>query len=411
MTTHTPIEPKQRIEILDILRGFALLGIIFNNMLYFSGYSFMPFENLKQIIAFQLNEKIYDFLDIIVTAKFYTLFSILFAVGFYIQFNKYKNDSTNFLKTYRRRIFILFIIGLIHSLIWYGDILLTYSIIAFILILFRNVKTKNLFRWSLFFILLPLLIDLAFLPFSPSLDTISPENTASVAHVQYPDMTAEVVINTFQNGSVAEIFFLNIHNIAWKYLSYIPSGRLFTILGIFLLGYYLASIDFFIKKTKSTFLLISSLFIGLLTTISAKLLGGSSLQFPPTFSNILYKLLLVAGQIFMCTFYITSIFKILQTSIGKRALKQLIPMGRMALSNYLFQTIIMIIVFYNFGFNLIGRLGLFPITGIAILILVLQIIFSNIWLRHYRFGPFEWIWRSLTYKKRIKIKCENSDTN
>jgi len=75
MTTLTPIEPKQRIEILDILRGFALLGIIFNNMLYFSGYSFMPFDNLKQIIDFQLNEKIYYFLDIIITAKFlYTIF-------------------------------------------------------------------------------------------------------------------------------------------------------------------------------------------------------------------------------------------------------------------------------------------------------------------------------------------------
>ena len=237
MTTLTPIDPKQRIEILDILRGFALLGIIFNNMLYFSGYSFMPFDNLKQIIDFQLNEKIYYFLDIIITAKFYTLFSILFAVGFYIQFNKSKNDLTNFLKTYRRRIFILFVIGLIHSLIWYGDILLTYSIMAFILILFRNTKPENLFRWSLFFILFPLLIDLAILPFCQSLETISHENTA-VAHVQYPDMTAVAVINTFQNGSIAELFFLNIHNVAWKYLSYFPSGRLFTILGIFLFGYY-----------------------------------------------------------------------------------------------------------------------------------------------------------------------------
>ena len=113
----------------------------------------------------------------------------------------------------------------------------------------------------------------------------------------------------------------------------------------------------------------------------------------------------------MCIFYITSIFKILQTSIGKRALKHLIPMGRMALSNYLFQTIIMIIVFYNFGYNLIGRMGLIPITGIALLILALQIFLSNIWLSHYRFGPFEWIWRSLTYKKWIKIRYENSETN
>jgi uncharacterized protein len=81
-------------------------------------------------------------------------------------------------------------------------------------------------------------------------------------------------------------------------------------------------------------------------------------------------------------------------------------MGRMALSNYLFQTIIMIVIFYNFGFNLFGKIGLIPTTGIAMLILVLQIIFSNIWLRHFRFGPFEWLWRSLTYKKRIKIRYD-----
>lgn len=402
MTTLSPIEPKQRIEILDILRGFALLGIIFNNMLYFSGYNFMPFDNLKQITNFQLNEKIYYFLDIIITGKFYTLFSILFAVGFYLQFSKHTNDSTDFLKTYRRRIFILLIIGLIHSLIWYGDILLTYAIIAFILILFRNVKPKNLIRWSLFFILLPLFIDFTLLSLFQAPGTINTENTANVAHVFYPDMTPEAVINTFQNGTISELFLLNIHHIIWKYLGFIPSGRLFIILGIFLLGYYLAATGFFKRKTKSNLLLISSLIIGLLASISAKLLGGNVYQFPPTLPNILYKFLLTVGQIFMCIFYVTSIFKIAQISTGKSVLKYLKPLGRMALTNYLFQTIIMLIIFYNFGFNLIGRIGLIPITGIAILILLFQIILSNIWLRHFRFGPFEWLWRSLTYKKWIK---------
>lgn len=407
MITIKPIEPKQRIEILDILRGFALLGIIFNNMLYFSGYVFMPFENIKQITNFLLNEKIYYLFDIIITAKFYTLFSILFAVGFYIQFEKYKNDSHNFLKTYRRRIFILLIIGLIHCLIWFGDILFIYAIYAFILILFRNIKSKNLFRWSLFFILLPLFIDFALLPLNQTTNAINYQHVEPIVHVSYPDMTTEAVINTFQNGTVGEIFTLNIHNLIWKFLGYIPSGGYFKFLGIFLLGFYLARIGFFTEKTKTTLLLIISFIIGLMATISAKILGGSSYQFPPTLPNILYKFLLSAGQIFLCFFYITSVFKIVQTSIGKRALKHLIPVGRMALSNYLFQTIIMIIIFYNFGFNLIGKIGLIPVTGIAILILALQIIFSNIWLRHYRFGPFEWIWRSLTYKKRIKIRYDS----
>ena len=135
MTTQKPIDPKNRIEIFDILRGFAILGIIFNNILYLSGYAFIPFDDLRQFPNFQLNENIYQFLDIIITAKFYTLFSILFAVGFYLQFSKHRKDPIDFLRTYRRRLFILLLIGLIHILIWFGDILLIYAMIGFVFIL------------------------------------------------------------------------------------------------------------------------------------------------------------------------------------------------------------------------------------------------------------------------------------
>ena len=404
MKTFTPIEPKQRIEILDILRGFALLGIIFNNMQYLSGYAFTPFDTLKQIINFQFNEDVYHFLDIIITAKFYTLFSFLFATGFYIQLSKHTEDSTDFLKTYRRRLFILLVLGAVHSLIWFGDILFSYAIIGFILILFRNVKSKNLFRWSICILLLPFLIDLVLLPFFQTPATISFNTTTSMVHVNYPDMTPEAVINTYQNGSVADIFLLNFHNLVWKYMGYFPSGQYFILFGIFLFGYYLASIGFFTEKSKPIVLLVISLIIGLLATFSARIIGGSLYRWPPTLANILFKFLLLIGQIFMCISYITCIYKIVQTSIGKRILKYLIPMGRMALSNYLFQTIIMIVIFFNFGFNLFGRIGLIQTMGIAILILAIQIIFSNIWLKHFRFGPFEWLWRSLTYKKRIKIQ-------
>ena len=79
----------------------------------------------------------------------------------------------------------------------------------------------------------------------------------------------------------------------------------------------------------------------------------------------------------------------------------------MSLSNYLFQTILMIIIFYNFALSMFGKIGLIPTSFIAIGILVLQIVFSNIWLRYFKFGPFEWLWRSLTYKKRIKILNDN----
>ncbi len=404
MTITESIEPKQRIQILDILRGFALIGIIFNNMEYFSGYAYMPFDDLKQVTNFELDEKLYSFLDFIITAKFFTLFSILFAVGFYIQNNKYKEDSVNFLKTYRRRIFFLFIIGLVHSLIWSGDILFLYAIVAIILILFRNVKPANLIRWSVFFLLLPFLFDFVlffFLQTPIAVVTVSPE---TLAHTSYPDMTPKAVVEIFQEGSLLEVFKLNIHNLVWKWLSYFPSGRLFTFFGIFLLGYYLASVEFFTKKNNSKSLLISSFLIGVVAAGSAKMLGGSMFKFPSSPANSLYKLLLIISQISLCLFYITSIFEIIKIPVGKKVLNYLIPLGRMALSNYLFQTVFMIIVFYNFGFGLFGQTGLFQTTGIVILLLALQIIFSNIWLKHFRFGPFEWVWRSFTYRKWINIR-------
>jgi uncharacterized protein len=127
-------------------------------------------------------------------------------------------------------------------------------------------------------------------------------------------------------------------------------------------------------------------------------------KFPSTPSNSIYKLLLIISQISLCLFYITSILEIVKIPAGKKILNYLIPLGRMSLSNYLLQTIFMIIVFYNFGFGLFGKIGLFQTMGIVILFLALQIIFSNIWLKHFRFGPFEWAWRSFTYKKWIKIR-------
>ncbi|MBN1790448.1 MAG: hypothetical protein JW830_08130, partial [Bacteroidales bacterium] len=241
MPNISPIEPKQRIEILDILRGVALLGIIFNNILYFSGYSFIPYTKLQQTPTFQLDEKIYLLQEIFVSGKFYTLFCLLFATGFYLQISKNKNNTIDFLKTYRRRLFVLLIIGLIHILIWFGDILFLYALIGFILILFRKTTTRNLFRWALFFLLLPILIDFALMPFFHASDTIAVKNNVSVAHTNYPDMTVEEVFETFKYGTIREIFVLNIHNYIWKWLSYLLSRRFFTVLGIFLLGYYLSA--------------------------------------------------------------------------------------------------------------------------------------------------------------------------
>lgn len=382
--------------------------LYFTICFFFSGYSFIPFNVLEQSPSFHLNETIYNLIHFFIDAKFYTLFSILFAAGFYYQFSKNKTETCSFLKTYHRKTHILLLIGLIHSLIWFGDILLTFALIMYILILFKNVQKKSVLRWSLFFILIPFLIDLVILPFLSVPDTINSTSSSSTAHIFYPDMSPEIVMNTFQNGTLLELFLINIHNVSWKYVGYLPSGKFLIFLGIFLFGYYLALIHFFTRFKFSILFMLSSLFIGFGATLLARFLGGNSYQFPPTLPNILYKLLAVVGQIFMCLFYIIIIIRLGQTSLGKRVFSYLIPVGRMTLSNYLFQTLIMILIFYNFGFNLIGRIGLISVTIIVLIIVLLQIIISNIWLTQFKFGLFEWIWRCLIYKRKLKLKLDNT---
>lgn len=400
MTTLQPVDPKKRIELLDVLRGFALLGILFNNILYFSGYTFQPFDELRTSPTFQIDETLYNVLDIVITAKFYTLFSILFAVGFHLQLTRHTGDATDFLKTYRRRLFILLLIGVLHSLFWFGDILLLYSLIGFILIFFRNMAKKKLLRLALFFIFLPTIIDLALLPFAQAGGTVQPV----LAHTTYPDMTPAAVMSMFTNGSVSELFYLNIHHLIWKWLAFIPSGRLVTLFGIFVLGYYLGSINFFEDGVKSKTLLLLGLAIGFSATFLAMTMGGNPYQFPPTLSNTLYKSLLVVGQIGICSFYVVSIARLLQTPSGRKVLGYLRPVGRMALTNYISQSLVCVFIFYNFGLNLIGALGLVYAVGIAVSVLSFQVILSNLWLKYFEYGPLEWVWRSLTYRKRIMIR-------
>ena len=144
--------------------------------------------------------------------------------------------------------------------------------------------------------------------------------------------------------------------------------------------------------------------VGFAAIFLSRWVGGSTFHFPPTLANILYKFLFTIAQVFMCLFYMTSLTKILQTTPGRRILNVLKPVGRMALTNYLTQTLICILLFYNFGFDLVAELGFGHITLIVLGILIMQIICSNIWMKHFRFGPLEWLWRSLTYKKRVGIR-------
>lgn len=383
---------KKRVEILDILRGFALLGILYTNVLFFSGYEFMPKSLLGHFPAY--NETLYALVDFVFISKFYTLFSLLFGVGFFILMQRFE-DKEEFSVVYKKRMYVLFLFGLVHSLlIWNGDILTIYALLGLILLNFRDAGPRVILHTSLglllFFVALDLLL-MAFLPGRPTEQTTMPDPS----HLDYPDMTGAQVLEAFQAFTIPSFYSVNTHNLVWKWIAYAATLRPFTLLGLFLLGHYLASKKFFTQGIYNYTLLFVSLIAGVLATLYANHLSGSSFQFPPTLHNTLYKLMDLIGQMGLCLFYIAAIAQLCRNSLALRFFSALIPPGKMALSCYLLQSVLSILTF-NVG-QLFGSLSLLESLLIATVINILVILIAHYWIAKYHMGPLEKVWRRLYY--------------
>jgi len=401
---HEKIEPvakKSRIEILDVIRGFAIFGIIIANIQSWSGYKFVPFTLLETLPYYDYNATLKYLFMFFIDTKFYTLFSLLFGIGFYIQFHKFRDDQAPFLKTYRRRLSFLLLFGAIHAFFWSGDILFIYGAMGFILIYFRNLTHTMLLVNSIILYYIWLLYDVVFALYFPDV-----MNYPTLAYKTYPDISPTALVSVFQNGNIVEVLQANWHNLYYRYIDLIPSGRLTKVLSIFILGYYLMSIDYFRLHVRSYKLLFIYLSSGVLLTYISYEIGGSMGSFSHDLSNVAYKAIAATGQILLAMSYIHILAILDVQTLFKKAFHYLAYVGRMSFTNYLMHTLFGYLIFYPFFGGLFGTMGLLEITLLALLLYIVQILFSMIWLKYFIFGPLEWLWRCLTYNKRFAIKKE-----
>ncbi len=387
-----------RIEILDVFRGFAVCGILFNNILYFSGYEFIPAS--QRNLFGTLDSTIYSSIDFFITSKFYTLFSILFGIGFFLQ-QKSLQDKTKFKRRYKRRLFTLLAFGIIHGIfIWYGDILLMYSLMGFGLLWTINAKPKTLLYWASILLLLVNIAGVLMLLFKPDIGNHSVNSIAGVAdpaYLDYPDMRGTEVLHQINSLNAFQLFHINFHNLVWKWASYLLSFRPFVILGFFILGYYFMKISFLQTVLPRPKFLIISGFVGVGSTMLSNYIGGSVLKFPSTWENETYKILDLAGQIGLCFFYMALIYHFYNSKTGKRILSIFIPAGKMAFSFYILQSILCISIFY-FG-RIAGQVSLERTVFIAICVNIVIGLFAIYWIRKHKTGPLEKIWRMIYQKK------------
>jgi uncharacterized protein len=407
-TSPAPVLTNERAQVLDVLRGVAIFGILFNNIYGFSGYGFLTEEMRQQFSTFSIDHFLNALQIIFIEGKFYSIFSLLFGIGFSIILVRNKNRGINPLNIFYKRLLVLAVIGAAHLyFLWQGDILLLYALVGMLLPLFRNLSNRNLLLCATLFILSPIAIDLVrlALQWSPG-HFLFPIGEAIDAKVGLTEENWRTYLFTDGSGW-KEWWHWQQTSFIYRYATLLNSNRLFKVLGMFLLGYYVGRNMIYTNLHQYTHILKKIRNWGLLIGIPAnvvvyifegddKFIHASAWGMADTISYALGVVPLALA--------IASTIALSWMKSKNSWLKVFAPVGQMALTNYLAQTIICSMIFYGAGFGLGQKIGLAYVFLIAVAVFGLQIIYSNIWLRHFNYGPVEWIWRQLTYGKKIPLK-------
>ena len=380
-----------RIQIIDAIRGLAILGILFANIQSWSGYKYIPLASIETLPFFQFDSFFLQLHYWLVDGKFYAIFSMLFGAGFGLQYMKNQQNQPPFISKYRRRLSFLLLFGVLHALLWSGDILTLYALLAFVLVLLRNIPQDRLLPFAL-----ALLAFFALPQMAVVLWADPPVSLPRVAHKSYIDMAPEVLTAAFGGGGWADVFSTNLHNLYWRWMDFLPNGRITRVLGLFVLGFYLSRSGYFTSGIYSVWRLLLYLVMGIAATAASRYTGTNISSWATSGADVLMKLVLVGGQVLLALAYMSLLAQVFRYSAGEKLLYPLTLVGRMAFTSYLLQSVIGITIFYGVGFGLWGTMGLAQLWLLALIIYSVQVGCCSVWLRFFRQGPVEWLWACLT---------------
>ena len=388
-----------------MVRGFALFGVLLVNM-YGFGADSIAWNSLTDELAFAIMRVFFE-------SKMWTLFSILFGFGFAIQLQSAHARGFRILPTYLRRLAVLFAFGAAHALLFDGDILMLYAELGLALLIIRGLPTRMLLLLAVGFMLIfPLarfISDLDPSAESEEILTVS-EARAELEESQYTDVYA--------TGTLAEVAVDNASAIPADPLEdlYTPESGL-TVFGMFLIGFSIGRSGILRNisghAASIARMRVWGLGLGLTAMAAERVLAATygyavfREQQADTGVQLAGDLLFTFGATVLALGYAAIIVLAAQTPHGKAALMPLAGVGRLALTVYLTQTLMFTTLFYGYGFGQVFRLGPVAVTAWAVVFFAVQIIVCQWWLRHFRFGPVEWLWRSLTYLKWQPLRIKS----
>ncbi len=402
-----PIASGERYLSLDMLRGFAVLGILLINIQSFSMIEAAYLNPTAYGDLTGINKWIWILSHALAEQKFISLFSILFGAGIVLFTSRIESRGFKPAGIHYRRIFWLLVIGLIHAYVfWHGDILVPYAVCALIAYLFRKLKPGTLLTLGL------IIFSISSIFYILSGLTMS----------SWPPEAIEGLMGSWNPGPEQVARELAAYRGGWlMQMTYrVPSSLNFQTFifliwtgwrvgGLMLLGMALYKWGVVTaKQSKGFYLALMSIGFGIgLPLVIYGIISNFASSWSLKYSMFLGSQFNYWGSLLVALGYIGLIMLISKYIVQKGTNTPLQAVGRLALSNYLLQTLICTFIFYGHGFGLFGQAERITQLFMVIGIWTLQLIISPIWLRYFRFGPAEWIWRSLTYWKFQPMRYKN----
>lgn len=397
--TSTPT--SERIHALDVLRGVAVAGILFANVLVFFGLFAMPPDRAAALPTASRDAVVLFIEKVLVDGKFYSVFSLLFGIGFGLQLARGGEAA---LPRFRRRLRILLAIGALHAfLIWGGDILMLYALLGFLLPWFARKSTRDLLRWTVILLAVPTALYVVVLAVWTFL--------SSGATPTQPDAGVPAgILGFFEamgRGGVKDAFMGNLVFVAIRWADLIATVRFPKVLGMFVLGLWIVRTGLAQAPSDHRAMLVRwsmlGWAVGLPMNVMAVLAFHRWPYLPPSLGGFFGVATQAIGVAMLALGYAATVALLVVDS--RRLVNVFAPVGRMALTNYLMHSIICIVLSYGFGLALWWRIGAGAAMAIAATVIVLQIPLSAWWLSRYRYGPVEWIWRRLTYGRPLELRA------
>ena len=395
-----PVPGQERIDAIDILRGVAILGILIVNMGLFSGAEDVL---AREIWPNAVDGTVERLILFFAQEKFKALFSFLFGLGLAVQMMRADARRARFLPVFLRRLFVLLAIGTAHFLLlWDGDILHDYALLGFALVLFRHRSPRTLLVWASAFLSVAVLFSGLTTYYSikreapPPLKSWISYETGHETGAE-GQSTEEGDGHIYSSGTYAEMIAVRARELPRDVSPDTDDAYVMT---FFLVGLYAGRrrLAHDVPAHRALFKRVQrwGIVIGLAGNAAFAVWGASDPSLDSVAEN-LGRLCLLLGAPAMTLFYASTIALLTQDEAWRRRLAPLAAVGRMALTNYLLQSLICTLIFYSYGLALFGKvrpsLGLLLTVGIFLI----QVPLSMWWLRRFRFGPVEWLWRSLTY--------------